>query len=266
MSKGKYQRKKHRAQARARQVPELTVSEVKVTDNSSSNSSVSAIKGRNIKQHWWNIPTVTDWLLAAFTLALVATGVYQYLVLKGQLRLTRVALDVDQRPWIRVTYPNAQPVKDPQPAEIHFAPNQYMLEKTTFKNIGKSPARNLLVQVSIEIVPAQNQPVFDLTTALHSGIPIAFPDDPFVVTAIMGGINKPAVLSSNGYESINNGTAVLITFGRITYETTLGVSHEQRFCNWMDPAQPAFAENFLPTSNAKTHCAKYNYADATQPN
>src|ERR1039458_1614982 len=112
MSKGKYKRKQERAQQHAQQKPQqaaLREGEV-VHAHQEASSETTDSKGHAKQENSMSLSErtkrygITDWLLAAFTLALVVTSIYQMVILSSQLDTMRK----DQRPWIRVSFTSAR--------------------------------------------------------------------------------------------------------------------------------------------------------------
>ncbi len=110
--------------------------------------------------------SLTDWLLAAFTLVLAAAGIYQFIILDSQLGVMRK----DQRPWLKLDL-----------ALNNLVVGQPITATMRIVNNGKTQARVLWGDMAIERVKNGEGPRLDYPLP-HSRLLLAWS---FLMTTLM---------------------------------------------------------------------------------
>ena len=198
-------------------------------------------------------PSLTDWLLAAFTLALAGLGYEQYQLTQNQLHLTWV----DERAWM-----DPRLVAGPGP----FVKEGERVERAiNVTNIGKTPARVIAITQAISFSPARSPPplgCLDHQTPdcpplrdVYTGMimPNGSMSDVIDLRDANGNIRRATDVDEKAYET---GEVYLAAFGIIRYEDVFGVQHWVHFCYW----------NNAPSAEGKIFesgpCVAYNNIDA----
>lgn len=167
----------------------------------------------------------TDWCLAVFTLALVATSIYQFVLMRGQLD----AMRKDQRPWIKISmtsFPTANQVLAPIGGTLHFVNN------------GKTPARGIVHGTFIvETVKNGEQPKLDYPPPRHrfmTGMmmPNDTPVDMEVQRMSLDASNNPhpAPFTAPEVEDFKQAKIFFVVYGTVYYADFFGTSHWTKFC------------------------------------
>jgi hypothetical protein len=176
--------------------------------------------------------TITDWLLAAFTLALTVTAIYQYKDTDRQLDVMRN----DERAWIKVT---------PVPEEDHHLtsvddtrPISFLLKITNF---GKSPATNVKLKAYIEIPNHLREPRLECVDGniecphIEESTGSLFPNDSPERRIWSRTIKDPARDATlEEMTSWNAGTAYAAAYGIVTYDDVFGIQRSTKWC-FSDP-------------------------------
>ncbi len=167
MSKGKRQRQRERAKQKAQEAAErrlIVEKEEMAKDHAESATQTASNPLPAKKTRWWvrfwnylcEKSSFTDWCIAAFTCVLMTVAVYQYKVMDGQLQALIAQLDVmqkDQRAWMEI---------DPANENDFFKTAQTgdpLRQLAKIKNIGKTPARMIVVKAMSELLPATEEPI-----------------------------------------------------------------------------------------------------------
>ena len=270
MAKGKYARKQQRAQQEAEKRKQRMV--IAEQEKASQEDANPTTKAENKPQNNENPPwydrfagwvrkesTFTDWCIAVFTLVLAAASIFQFIIIGNQLDVMRK----DQRAWLEFQKQPDTPGGEMTTLQITTGqPVTYPLRVT---NIGKTPARNIVVKIFVDIVDSSQNPPLDHVEAVQAvevGSPyavgriragIVFPNTSLkqVVVRPMNGSSAPMVATDDEVSAIKYGRAYLAVYGIITYDDVFNTHHWTTFCDW---------ESLGGTFNA-AQCAKYNNVD-----
>jgi hypothetical protein len=171
--------------------------------------------------------------------------------MQQSVRLTRLALDADVRPWVSLEYGKTQ--------LIGSLP---VIQEVTIKNIGKYPLLKLRAHLAMELVPNGTVPQFDWNRKhMESKVPILLPASPTVLPAELRDANNTRhIVSQAEIDNLKAGQVVLITYARIAYDDTLGVGHWQQFCNWLTFS----GIDQLNQTVTQTKCAEFNDTEKNQ--
>jgi hypothetical protein len=191
--------------------------------------------------------SLTDWLLALFTLALVVTAIYQIMITGRQLH----AMRQDQRAWVKITSPEPLATGEgiPVVAPVHML------------NTGKTPALNYIGEAVVKLVPIKQEPDFDYSQLDHGHTNggILYPNDPRDINASIYAKDAwannnpsptPLTLSHDDYKSFYDGKSYIVVYARVRFLDIYGVSHSTQFCNWSTNA-----------ASPTIKCAEYNRVD-----
>jgi hypothetical protein len=261
MSKGKYKRKRERARQKAEEEVNdigLSNSEAVAPEKQPEPTKKSNAKGGDKKE----IPmgfseavkrsSFTDWCIAAFTLVLSVVAIYQYIVMGGQLDTMRK----DQRPWLKVVS-TADYTK--------IVENATVMGTTQVFNFGKTPAKNVFVEIAVERLQKDESPkLADDVLAMTAKEGVIFPNatdrDP-----IPFGIVKDATQRSD-FEPISKddarkfaaGELFYVIYGRAVYTDFFKTQHWTQFCRWLATPPPPQEQTRTFTA---ARCIKYNDLD-----
>jgi hypothetical protein len=180
-------------------------------------------------QHWWNRPTVTDWILAATTFCYVIVNIFMLAAVKRQADIAKLhaqAIVNAERPRLFIKIKSA-PFDNPFHCTIEFLA----------VNRGRTPAEitNLSGEFmfsnpdSIDKEPKYPLPDHELTHKRY-----LCPDDPgfSVHTFIIGSI----IPSADFWRGIQAKRHELIFFGHVVYrELITRQEYETRFCYQFNP-------------------------------
>lgn len=259
MSKGKYKRKKQRAQQKAAQSKAHTViiEEKKMNENDETKPAKAAPNAANDKSpfRWTRFKewakkdkTFTDWCIAAFTFVLAVAAIYQFIIMGGQLDTMRK----DQRPWIRIVFSGA-PIQAPAPIG----------GTVQLVNNGKTPARGkIMADFVVAKIKNGEQPAFDYPqphVMVRMGM-ISPGDAPQNVTverkqfAANGTDIESYPLTAPEFEDVKQLKIFFIVYGTIHYSDFFGTDHWTRFCQYMVPANVSGSVTAEP-------CAEYSDVD-----
>jgi hypothetical protein len=197
---------------------------------------------------WVGRSSVTDWCIAVFTLALVLTSLYQFIVMSSQLD----AMRKDQRPWIKVTFDNfTTSLQAPLGGNLHMVNN------------GKTPAKNIDGKIIFERVENGEQPRLDGGTAwVKFTTGVQFPNDPQTQPVSMqhtvnrpGGIFYESVMPTQSeLDDYNAGKIFYVAYAEVKYKDYFGREHWTKFCTFM-------ATPNLPQGVTAKRCTDYNDID-----
>jgi hypothetical protein len=192
--------------------------------------------------------SLTDWLLALFTLVLAGAAIYQFVIMGGQLDTMRK----DQRAWIVVTQKSGTTIA------IDAAPSTSM----TITNTGKTPASQIVGHFYVEVVPNGENPHFEaqmIHTTMISGV--VLPNAPQEITASRrrakvngtAGEGEGDPLTPDEKASLDAGKSWIAVHGIVWYDD---VFHQHRhwikFCFWSD---------LKPGNYGSRGCTAYNSID-----
>ncbi len=185
--------------------------------------------------------SLTDWLIAFFTLVLAGSAIYQFIIMNGQLRV----MQVDQRAWLKMTTAPNQPGGENVTITVTSGmPISFPLELT---NTGKTPALDISAKMFVAVVDASQSPPLDHVQSnkyphglLSMGI--LFPNAPIpqpVTVSTKEG--QPIMATDSEISSFKEGRAYLAAFGVVTYTDIFQVRHWTKFCSWTSWAKGNFA-------------------------
>jgi hypothetical protein len=261
MSKGKYKHKREHAHQHAKQeTPQARLSESEVvrpdkkaspkaTDPKRQGEEESLVHlSERVKRYG-----ITDWLLAIFTLALVATSIYQMIIVGGQLDVMRA----DQRAWVKF-----EQIKDAgEQVTSQFTIGQPLSLPVRFVNTGKTPATRVHVKVFMSLINVGAEPPLEdvkpgdlpwyASLSGESGVIFPNSDIKNVVTRT----NKdggPFPMTEAEFNAILGGTSYLFVWGTATYDDIFQAHHWTKFCYWV-------GSNSNNQKNER--CSKYDSVD-----
>jgi hypothetical protein len=234
MSKGKYKRKRQRAKVHAeQQLKNLAKIEVIAPQNKTLAPKSSLPDGYEKKKENMaprEIPkgnTLTNWLLAIFTVILTAVACFQWFVTKHQLDVMRN----DERAWLEVKSMPTDPSRWVPVAGRRLAPSMQLV------NIGKTAAKRITVDVFVD-VNATKQRV--RLGCVGASIPCAhgnetfgifFPNEQQSVEAVRVLDNGRDWLSTDSdVEDWTNRQIYSAAYGIVTYEDVFHEPHWTKFC------------------------------------
>jgi hypothetical protein len=153
----------------------------------------------------------------------------------------------DERPWIKVTTHSIVPAKPGGRVPVDkTAPINTPFE---YINIGKLPAKNVDVEIFIEVVKNGEEPLLNKGNFLEgSTVGIIFPNDPQNTSP-----GRPYILAEGAWEDFAAGRSFLVVYGQATYKDVFSTSHWTNFCGY------AAARTDIPFSARK--CTDYNSTD-----
>ena len=208
-------------------------------------------------------PSITDWSIAVFTAALVATTIYQFSIMKGQLDEMRL----DQRPWIKVSV-------DLLPLHVGSAE----IASLHVINTGKTAATKVNTNYTTETVVNGETPKLDFSTGtnMNSWVAVFFPEpkpaDVVVVRMRHLQGNEPGIdrndvriaeqapldpITQQDVGNFNGGKIFFVVYVRFDYFDASGVAHWTQFCGWYAGGK---TEHFVSSRK----CAQYNAVDSNK--
>jgi hypothetical protein len=235
--KGKYKRKRDRKNAREQ-------SEVAIVDagkeQEHSGQEESETKTDNRKNEvtnavkWWREPAHVIQVSGIF-LGLIVAGIYlcQLLAMQEQVRLSRSALEVDQRAWVQLAVD--LPKMEEREAHEWLDKMTYIYLPTKLLNIGKTPATGVHADLAIQIVNSRSAPFLSYSghhDSVTSGV--LFPDTPTTFYShLIGDDDLTEKLTDEERQSLYRGDTYLSMFGRVTYIDGFGIEHWTQYCWWV---------------------------------
>jgi hypothetical protein len=245
MSKGKYKRKREHARQKAEQQAnqvkfphgEVIRAEKQPEPSKKSDSKRSKKKeesmrfGEAVKRS-----SFTDWCIATFTLALTVVAIYQLVVTSGQLDTMRK----DQRPWLKISiYTPPNSVQE----------NAIVIGTASLLNSGKTPAKNVLLDMAVQKLRSQEEPTLDFPQ-YHptSSYGVIYPNDPQTAAneSLPYGIYKQTAKAIPEYEPVTKddfdnfraGNLYYVVYGKVRYTDFFHTEHWTHFCNWVTAVSP----------------------------
>jgi uncharacterized repeat protein (TIGR01451 family) len=261
MSKDKYKRKRQRAkQHTERKMPQARMhdGEVISADQNPKTTETPDRKGYDEEETMMGFreflkrPSITDWCITAFTCVLAVVAFYQFTVTGGQLDVMRI----DQRAWLQF---EAAPTKTGD-ANVtwQIVSGQPVTYPLRVVNTGKTPAKNIILKVFVDIIDANQEPPLDHVDATsgypHSRITsaIVFPNSDFKETVFRPSDNSsPRLATDDEVKAVREGRAYLAVYGIITYDDVFRIHRWTRFCEWI-----ATGGHFQASG-----CTRYNAVD-----
>ncbi len=175
--------------------------------------------------------TLTDWIIALFTIVLAGAATYQFVIMNGQLDTMRK----DQRPWIKVSFTS--------PPLQALAPIGGKLHLT---NNGKTPARGIVRgDFVVETVKNGEQPKLDYPrphTVFTTGMIMpseTSQDIPVqrVRSAASNGVENDPMMASE-FDDFNRVKIFFVVYGTVHYADFFGADHWTKFCTVVLPSNP----------------------------
>jgi hypothetical protein len=270
MSKGKYKRKRQRSQRAAQEETDesqlqsskvLTAKEHQSASHNSDknrNSELERTMGLGERLHILaGRSSLTDWIIAFFTLVLACAAIYQFIIMDNQLKEMRI----DQRPWLAVK------LHDLPPLTI----GQMILSPASAEDIGKSAAFDIRGWVFFRPVPI-GEPIdlSDPATKQNGGVifststtGVIYPNDPqplpghFVRMPIEPNALEHVLWTQALQDQWTAGTVYLAFDGKLTYRDAAGNPHWTTFCQtWKNPITLPLLDD-----DTRTRCANFNGMD-----
>jgi len=254
MGKPKEKRKKQRELRKAEQgVARRTMMTAPSVQEGSPPKTSNPSRWKRLKDWVKRESSFTDWCITAFTLALAVTGIYQYTVINRQLDVMRK----DERAWVEFLPLPDKPGSDI--TSVHLDPGQPMTYPLGIKNTGKTPARNMVTKIYLDIVDASQEPPLErvVTDTYERGVitaGIVFPDGDIKQPIVRPTENgKPRLTTDSEVNAVREAKAYIAIYGIITYDDVFGVHHWTKFCKWQAAAAGTFHT---------AQCTAYNNVDA----
>jgi uncharacterized repeat protein (TIGR01451 family) len=236
MVKHKQKRKKQHIQQCAAVLSAKThiMEEQAASTNKAVLNNANPSRWKRFKDWAKHASSFTDWCIAAFTLALAVTGIYQYVVINRQLD----AMRKDQRAWLEFQTTPDKPGMDL--ANITITSGQPVTYPVRVVNIGKTPARNIIMKIYVDIVDASREPPLDRAENGGSSYPhglltagIIFPNADFKQPVARPAKDGSLLLATESEVSaIKDARAYLAVYGVITYDDVFNAHHWTKFCSW----------------------------------
>jgi len=254
MSKGKYKRRRQQAQQKAQKSAES----VAIVENKAETAAKTTGKATNSQEppRWKRFKEYvggslfTNQCIAAFTLALAAAAIYQFIIMGGQLDTMRK----DQRAWVAVTVGDPQFTRD-------SSGNVTVSFPAVVSNSGKTPARHSSTEIVVDTVENGQAPTFayDDVPRTWSTVGVLLPNVPLQLKApllhsIVKGHPEPRSLSPPEYQELLDGKDYIVIYARSSYVDIFGREHWHHFCAFNSPS----AEAVQVTARG---CTNYNDVD-----
>jgi hypothetical protein len=278
MSKGKYKRKKNHGQNKAQKRPAKRVlmdPKEEDSDNQAKPAANSAHQTANDIQPRWYIrlyrwakdgKTFTDWCLAAFTFVLAVAAIYQFVIMRGQLKVMSGQLEamrIDERPWMKIT-------ADFLPIQA-FSPD---IAKLHVFNTGKTPASRISVKMAVETVENGRNPKLDfgwpidvMTTGVvfpntqTEDLPIRREKSPFRDLTLQGpGPAEPDPITQEEMIRFGDNKIFFVVYARIEYFDSSNVQHWTNFCAFKGHAQGTVTTQTVSAQD----CTNFNAVDSNK--
>lgn len=208
-----------------------------MSDKSPSTQPANASPEQTVKQHtqknpleeMWKPPdsAVARW---GFIVALIVAFIYFL-----QWRAMDQTLKIDQRAWVSLG----------QIANMgDFAVGKPFSVSVTFKNIGKTPAKNARSKVTIEPRFQDQEPRFERDTQDMGKIGAMLPNADYYGTPTLTtcrlespagerGPAFPCPLTQPEYETVTHGTQIVYLHGLVVYDDVFQHPHWFKFCYHM---------------------------------
>jgi hypothetical protein len=232
-NKFKHKKPKQQAQARPKEIGAQN-REVISAEDSAATAATSEKEGENKEEHFVglrelaNRSSLTDYIIALFTLVLAGCAIYQFVIMSGQLD----AMRKDQRPWLKLTF-------ELNPVAVNSPVSGIM----RLSNGGKTPAREVKADVVIEWVTNGQQPVFDYAFphgAATTGT--VFPNEapigvPIVRTQFVGAgpASENEIVSQAKFDQYMGIKIFLVVYATVTYKDFFGNDHWTKTCAFYSP-------------------------------
>jgi hypothetical protein len=163
--------------------------------------------------------------------AAVVIGIIVAIIYYEQWKAMDTSMKIDQRAWMSL----AQITNSGK-----FAIGEPFAVNVSYKNIGKTPARNVYATATIEPREQGQDPRFerDLENAVPVGLMI--PNADFYGSATLttchlegNGVRGPTFtcpLTEDEYKAVENGNQTVYIHGRVAYDDVFGHHHWFKFC------------------------------------
>jgi hypothetical protein len=263
MSKKKHKRKhqkfKNNTEARVKNVEgqyqEVVAAEKKdksahTTEPERNNKKEGSVRLRELAER----SSLTDYIIALFTVILAVAAIYQFIITNSQLRVMRN----DERAWLKF---DLQPDKtDSSEVTMKLTAGQPIFFPIRVTNIGKTPARNINMKIFIEVVPATQEPSLNRVDDLSHHYPageliagIVYPTTDFKQLVMRPGdsLGSAELATPEEVTSVLSGKSYLAAYGIIAYDDVFEIRHWTKFCTW-NGTNGAFAAQ---------QCTEYNNVD-----
>jgi hypothetical protein len=246
MSKGKHNNKRDRAQHRAQQqVNKILPQDAKIVAAKKEPESSETPDPDSYNKEKYPMgfsqfvkrSSFTDWLLAAFTCVLAVAAIIQFIVTDHQLNVMRN----DQRAWLEFGAQSG--TSEGGGPDWHITSGQPITYPIRIANVGKTPAKHMVVKVFVDVIDSSQDPPLDRvgTAKTGSAFPFAlveagvvFPNGDFsqsVMRVVRGG--APLVATLDEARALRDGRAYLAVYGIITYDDVFNAPHWTKFCHWV---------------------------------
>jgi hypothetical protein len=161
---------------------------------------------------------------------------FQWIAMRDTIDLTRKTAERESRAFVKIA----------QDGKLQTIPEQTIELPLRVTNVGKTPARNIVVATVVEVVPRAQAPNFgdsptDIIPIFRSEVGDLFPNDWTSFNtwrlkakgeAKKGGDTEVWPLSKPEYAELMAGQAYIAVHGQIGYEDIYHVPHWTKFCYW----------------------------------
>jgi hypothetical protein len=192
----------------------------------------------------WGL-TKAEWTMAILTLLGIVIALLTGLIFYLQLDEMRI----DERAWIGV---HIDPVK--------LAVNEVPGGKLQVANIGKTPAKRVVVLSIIEVIKSTEAPDFGSPTKISHVLHKAYlgdlyPNDHTDIDLPRNDVNSVNIpLTSTEYSDLIGGQSYVAIYGHVWYQDVFKKQHDRVFCYWF-PYGPSGSQYTTGT------CTEHNTED-----
>lgn len=139
------------------------------------------------------------------------------------------ALEIDERAWVSAD----------SWGKVVFEPGKDFQTEITFRNTGKSPAKNVQIWSHLRPIAKGDVPNFDVAEGPPGSQGLMPPKGEFH-RPIFGAVTGRSGLSAGGFNSIASGAETVFVFGIVRYEDVFGFKHWATFCSRFEPLSRQF--------------------------
>lgn len=241
MSKHKHERERQRAHERT--LPKYTAAnppshEAKQAENKSNTLQATQDDGKDATNNpmgfrkLLQMPSVTDYVVALFTVVLAVVAGYQGFITNRQLDVMRN----DERAWIKV---NVVKVHDSTGDHSPIIANTGTpaIVPLTIENTGKTVAKNIDLYTYVEVLDYFQEPSLGWVdnnpkhASAHSFTGLFFPSDTqtFQVTRV-GNDHRNQIVTQEESDGLDRAHKYIAVFGVAYYDDVFKVRHWTKFC------------------------------------
>lgn len=263
---------KNHAPSKAVSVQQNQPTDIGKTEKANKTEQATDDKGKSgmpLKE--WAKAEIWNGSIAIFTALLFIVGALQTCTLSNQLGYQKK----DERPWVTIMERPTEGSGDAAKITLAYAVGQPIKIPVQIRNIGKTPARQVVTRLYVEVVNWYSVPHLirpgewgmakkeaDSMSLNRMTTGVVFSTE----SPIMLEVNRETIdekgkghedpLKVGEFESLRGGKAYVAVYGYALYKDTFGIDHWTTFCDWHD---------FYPGKEyryyAARDCAEYNNVD-----